>query len=437
VSATSEPWCLEQYVTDCVQKFVHASSGIYSVISLHQLTFSAAIPRRSGTSSSSHASTSSALFGRLFPGLSGCCARWSSSRCFPTRSTAGWLFPAPSTTQSERGFPQPTVSCSPLENFGLHTGPEKLRRPAIADTAGLQRRVPVHRPKQRTIREQRGLEQRHDASVAKLLNRDCGIEIEAYERASALSSHTCSVCKRMRSAGYHRSHPVVPGRPPNSSPCRKCKKKIESQGRSRSSYTRIRSCTAEKPCDWPRESVHIDVEIDREERRGRQRSRERVYVYRRSPTRPRVIRQSSSQTRLGLRALQQDHLMPRERINQTRMRISSLSPHRASRYDGVWPPPDVVPMKPSREERPQHMTHANPNLTSRDEVWPPPDVVRTHSYRKVSVSPIRRQSSRIIELSPSPPPLRRQSSRVEIRSESLRHELDSVTIGEVKQLKRV
>lgn len=247
-----------------------------------------------------------------------------------------------------------------------------------------------------------------------------------------LLCHTCSVCKRMRSAGYHRHHPVVPGKPPVSSPCRRCKRKLKSQGRSRSSFTRIRSCTAEHPCDWPRESVHIDVEIDRDERRGRRRSRERVFVYRRSPSRPRVIRQSSSQTRLGLRVLQQDQRMPRECMNQTRVRVSSLSPHRASRYDGVWPTPDVVPMQASKSERPQHATYTNPNLTSRNEVWPPPDVVRTHSYRRVSDSPLRRQSSRIIELSPSPPPSRRRSSRVEIRSESIERRHRSVSPARVR-----
>lgn len=244
-----------------------------------------------------------------------------------------------------------------------------------------------------------------------------------------LLCHTCSVCKRMRSAGYHRNHPVVPGKPPTSSPCRKCKKQYKKRGRSRSSFTRIRSCTAEQPCDWPRQSVHIDVEIDRDERRGRQRSRERVYVYRRSPSRARVIRQSSSQTRLGLRAIQQDHPMPRERMNQTRIRVSSLSPHRALRYD--WPPPDIVPMRSSRPER-QPTTHLNPNLTSRDEVRPPPDIVRTHSYRKVSVSPVRRQSSRIIELSPSPPPLRRRASRIEIRSESVERRRPSISPARVR-----
>jgi hypothetical protein len=227
-----------------------------------------------------------------------------------------------------------------------------------------------------------------------------------------LLCHTCSDCGRMRSAGYHRNHPVVPGKPLILTVCRRCKKKVKSHRRSMSSYTRVRSCTAEDPCDWPRESVCID--LDRHEQRGRRRSREEIRVYRHLPSRFHVIRKGSSQTRLGLRAFQQEQSMPHGMRDEVRMRVSSLSPRRSSRYDGVWPPPDVVPMGPSEHPAPQ----SNPNLTSRDEVWPPPDFVRTHSYRKASPPPLHRQSSRIIELSPSPPPLRTHSTRVVYREDS-------------------
>jgi hypothetical protein len=230
-----------------------------------------------------------------------------------------------------------------------------------------------------------------------------------------LLCHTCSVCGQMRSAGYHRHNPVVPGRPLVLTPCRRCKKKTKSQHHTMNKYTRIRSCTAEEPCDWPRESVRIGV--DHHEHRGRRRSREEVRVYRHSPSRPRGIRQSSSQTRLGLCAFQQDQSMSRGPRDGMMMRVSPLSPRRASRYDGIWPPPDVVstrPVKPA--DRPA--TRINPNLTSRDEVRPPPDV-RTHSYRKAAASPPRRQSSRIIELSPSPPPPHTHSTRVVYRSNTV------------------
>ncbi|KAF2035964.1 hypothetical protein EK21DRAFT_44080, partial [Setomelanomma holmii] len=230
-----------------------------------------------------------------------------------------------------------------------------------------------------------------------------------------LLCHTCSVCSRMRSAGYHRHNPVVPGKPLVLTPCRRCKNKLQRERRSMSSYTRIRSCTAEDPCDWPRESVRVDIE--QSEQRGRRRDREEVRVYRHSPSRPRIIRQSSSQTRLGLRVLQ-DQGPPRMMRAEARIRVSSLSPRRESRYDKIWPPPDVVPTQPSRSGDTVPPPWMNPNITSQDEVWPPPDVVPTHSYRKVAVSPPRRQSSRIIELTPSPPPVRTRSTRVVYRSES-------------------
>jgi hypothetical protein len=235
-----------------------------------------------------------------------------------------------------------------------------------------------------------------------------------------LLCHTCSVCSKMRSAGYHRNNPVVPGKPLVLSPCRRCKKKIKSHHHSGKSYMRARSCTAEEPCDWPREPVRI--ETDRHERRGRRRSREEVYMYRHSPSRRQVVKHSSSQTRIGLRALQDMPLRPQ---------VSSLSPLRSSRYDEIWPPPDVVRMESHRADEAPSAHRSHPNMTSQDEVWPPPDVVRTHSYRKAT-SPLCRQSSRIIELSPSPPPARTRSTRVVCRSESSERRTRSISPARVR-----
>jgi hypothetical protein len=227
--------------------------------------------------------------------------------------------------------------------------------------------------------------------------------------------HTCSHCGEMRSAGFHRNNPVVPGKPMIPTPCRRCRKKLESSHRSSSRYTHIRKCTADRPCDWPSECVHIEIHHD--ERRGRRRSREEIYVTRYSPSRPRVIRRESSQARLGLRVLQQS---PQEFRTERKIQASSLSPRRSSRYAGeVWPPPDIVR---TRETRSDEVYSAPPpplpsHTPKSDEVWPPPDVVRTHSHRKVERSPPRRASSRIIELSPSPPP-RTRSTRLVYRSDS-------------------
>lgn len=217
-----------------------------------------------------------------------------------------------------------------------------------------------------------------------------------------LLCHTCSMCGQMRSAGYHRNHPVIPGKPIVTTPCRKCKKRTSNSYRSRAtSYTRVRTCTADEPCDWPRESVHIN--IDHRERRGRQRSRDEIYAsWRTDHMWPRVIKEGSSRANVGLRTLQRSP--PRGYRNETRVRVSSLSPGRA-RYGDIWPLPDVVQTRPHRADQ------SYPD----DEVWPPPDVVKTHSYRKKSPP---RPSPRIVELSPSPPPARSRTTRVSYQEES-------------------
>ncbi|KAF2278169.1 uncharacterized protein EI97DRAFT_440679 [Westerdykella ornata] len=75
-----------------------------------------------------------------------------------------------------------------------------------------------------------------------------------------LLCHTCSICGQMRSAAFHRSHPVVPGKPVIEGVCRRCKKKGYSTSASYSrrhedesltKVTRIRRCIADEPCDWP------------------------------------------------------------------------------------------------------------------------------------------------------------------------------------------
>ncbi|KAF1932238.1 uncharacterized protein M421DRAFT_1889 [Didymella exigua CBS 183.55] len=218
-----------------------------------------------------------------------------------------------------------------------------------------------------------------------------------------LLCHTCSECGQMRSAGYHRNHPVIPGKPLVTTPCRKCKKRTKNTHRERAnSYTRVRTCTAEDPCDWPREPVH--VKIDRSEQRGRRRSRDEIYAsWKTDHFRPHIIKEGTSRANIGLRTLQRSP--PRSYQNTARVRMSALSPGR-SRYDRVWPPPDVICMDATRPNDPHPASN---------EVWPPPDVVRTHSYRKQSPP---RPSPRIVELSPSPPPARSRTSRVSYRDVS-------------------
>lgn len=214
-----------------------------------------------------------------------------------------------------------------------------------------------------------------------------------------LLCHTCSICGQMRSAGYHRNHPVIPGKPIVPKPCRRCKR----HGKDSRHRIRVRSSTAYDSHDQARRPVY--VHSDEGERRGRRKHRDEVYAsWKTDHLRPYVVRESLSRANIGLRTIQRSP--PRGYKKVTRVRVSSLSPERI-RYDGVWPPPDVVCHIPSRS----HKVH--PDL---DEVWPPPDVVRTHSYRTKSAS---RLSPRIIELSPSPPLARSRTSRVRYRTESI------------------
>ncbi|KAH9878954.1 hypothetical protein J1614_002389 [Plenodomus biglobosus] len=227
--------------------------------------------------------------------------------------------------------------------------------------------------------------------------------------------HTCSHCGQMRSAGFHRNNPVLPGKPLVPSACRRCQKKIKSEHHDQSTFTRIRSCTADKPCDWPSESVFVD--IDEVERRGRRRNRTEVHVTAYSPARPPIAKRTSSQARLGLSVLQQPL---REHTYERKVRVSSLSPRRTGRDVEIWPPPDVVRMRASRSEKivsapPEPLPNHIPKSI---EIWPPPDIVRTHSFRTVERSTSRRRSGRVVELSPSPPPTRIRSTRVVFRSKS-------------------
>lgn len=241
--------------------------------------------------------------------------------------------------------------------------------------------------------------------------------------------HTCSHCGKMRSAGFHRNNPVLPGKTLVSTPCRRCKKKLEGY-RSSSRYTRIRKCYADEPCNWPREPSRAHV--DHDEDRGRRRTRSEYYVERHLPSRPRVIRRESSQAYLGLRALQ------RSPTRERSIRTSSSTPPSSRRASNVWPPPDIVRLEPSHKDRvypapPEPL----PNRASKsDEVWPPPDIVRTQPCIQVEKRPLHHQSSRIIELSRSPLPSRPRSARTVYRDETPERQARSPSISPVRVASR-
>jgi hypothetical protein len=173
----------------------------------------------------------------------------------------------------------------------------------------------------------------------------------------------------MRSAGFHRHHPVIPGQPQVQTPCRRCKKKAKRE--------------REKRDAKGSGSGTIRIEIDDGRERGRARSRKMVYVARRrsspSPLHTRV--RSTSRTRIGVRVLQQSRSPPEVlRRRRTEVRVSSSSPPANVRF---------------RRHR-------------SDEVYSTRDMHDAY--------PLRR---RVTELSPSPPPLARTrtTTRVEYRNE--------------------
>lgn len=175
-------------------------------------------------------------------------------------------------------------------------------------------------------------------------------------------SHVCSVCGRMRSAGYHRHHPIVPGQPTVQTPCRKCKKKSKKK-------------RAEKET---KDNTTITIRIDDSSMRGRGRDRDEVRYVRSysspSPPRRSVVR-SSSHANIGLRVLQGEQTSRRKSRVRTRYVSPSPPPEIRGRYraPGSYPSPDP----PAYEHR-----------------------------------------VRYVESSLSPPPLRR-TTRVEYREESL------------------
>lgn len=184
--------------------------------------------------------------------------------------------------------------------------------------------------------------------------------------------HTCSECGRLRSAGYHRHHPTVPGQPLVLSACRRCKKKAKKKKEKQSaqSYTSV---------DYPDRTIRI--EINDGESRGRARDRVHVVRYRSAtppPTRTAV--RSRSQVRVALRDSREERSPPpmlRRKI-RTEPRVSSLSP-----------PPDYVRSRRYRS----------------DEPYPAPEP-QTRYYRE-----------RIVQLSQSPPADRSRPTRFVYQNE--------------------
>jgi len=176
-----------------------------------------------------------------------------------------------------------------------------------------------------------------------------------------LLCHVCSVCGRMRSNGFHRHHPVIPGHQVTPTACRRCKKKAK----------KAKEKKSKEEEDGPNATIRIEIDG---ERRGRLRAREvyEVYRSRSSPTPPRVIYRSSSRVRVGLKDTKGiDYRVVREpsperspppalrRRTRTEVRFSSPSPPRRGTQfhysrDQVYEQPIRSPSPDSRTRLAAH-----------------------------------------------------------------------------------
>ncbi|KAF2187092.1 hypothetical protein K469DRAFT_749468 [Zopfia rhizophila CBS 207.26] len=208
--------------------------------------------------------------------------------------------------------------------------------------------------------------------------------------SAVLLCHTCSECGRMRSAGYHREYPVVPGQPLIAGVCRRCKKKQKKEDSKEmhctKKYTHIRSCTADEPCDFPNRGIHIRINNMgcEDAHRGRRRSRShsddiRVVRRVRSASRGNSFDRSHSRTRIGLRLLQDSPSPPRVIRKRPIIRYRSPTPSceaiRSSttriiqRSASVSPPPrayrprSISPL-PYRRRQEQHSSDAEKRVAS-------------------------------------------------------------------------
>ncbi|KAJ4345410.1 uncharacterized protein N0V89_011540 [Didymosphaeria variabile] len=173
--------------------------------------------------------------------------------------------------------------------------------------------------------------------------------------------HVCSVCGQMRSAGYHRHHPIIPGQALTSTPCRRCKK------RARKAKGRREKESARQEETEPSENT-ITIKIDDGERRGRARARVVCQVDRHHSLSPeRVVYRPSGRANVGLReSTRVEHRTAQDmspessppavlrRRTRSEVRISSVSP-----------PPDGIRVRYRREEEYERQRSSSPDARAR------------------------------------------------------------------------
>ncbi|KAF2442200.1 hypothetical protein P171DRAFT_474646 [Karstenula rhodostoma CBS 690.94] len=176
--------------------------------------------------------------------------------------------------------------------------------------------------------------------------------------------HVCSVCGQMRSAGYHRHHPIIPAQALISTPCRRCKKRAR-KAKERREKERRRQEEREA-------SSTITIKIDDAERRGRTRGREDYRHHSLSPERG--VYRSSVRANVGLGDSTRVEYRTSREISPERSPPPALRRRTRSevRFSSVSPPADGVRVRYRRDEDYERQHSPSPDARSRLAAHPTP-----------------------------------------------------------------
>ncbi|KAF9735950.1 hypothetical protein PMIN01_05865 [Paraphaeosphaeria minitans] len=176
--------------------------------------------------------------------------------------------------------------------------------------------------------------------------------------------HVCSVCGQMRSAGYHRHHPIIPGQALISTSCRRCKKRAR---KTKERREKERQRQEEKEA-----SSTITIQIDDGDRRGRTRGREYHRCHSLSPERG--VYRSTVRANVGPRRSTRVEYRTSREISSERSPPATLRRRTRSevRFSPVSPPADDVRVRYRRGEEYERQRSPSPDARSRLAAHPTP-----------------------------------------------------------------
>ncbi|KAF2707733.1 hypothetical protein K504DRAFT_42307 [Pleomassaria siparia CBS 279.74] len=236
---------------------------------------------------------------------------------------------------------------------------------------------------------------------------------ESADGLPVLLCHVCRDCGEMRSAGFHRQNPVIPGQPLTSSSCRRCTKKKKKRGKERCTRRSIhvKTCRSDDPCDWADINIQFGGEHRKHGTRGRSHS-----VYDPPACVPPIIKRKESKSRLGLRTLQDikppsilrarsvSPVYVDDRLHAYPMPYQILPDQRAFLRD-----PDVphgILKSPGMNRETSYRRHMNSQESARVEIGGPKVQFRSESARR-----LQRQDSEDGRESPKQLVMERQDAR--------------------------